>query len=91
MQQVRPERAASRVPAEFECWADHVYLVSLIPLCQWDWVSGMACRRIGIATSELAQVATLQGMPWNADTLLDCRIVIAELISLDNQAQDNNE
>ena len=85
---MRPERSAARAPAEFECWADHLYLLNFIPLCAWDWVSGMECRRIGISTSELAQVAELQGVQWNADALLDCRIVIAELISLDNQAVD---
>lgn len=86
---MRPERAAARAPVAFECWADHLYLLNLLPLCTWDWVSGMACRRIGIPTSELAQVAALQGIPMDADVLLDCRIVISELISLDNQAADN--
>ena len=66
-----------------------MYLLNLLPLCAWDWVSGMACRRIGIPTSELAQVAALQGIPMDGDVLLDCRIVIAELIALDNQALDN--
>lgn len=82
----RPDRkrTAAHEPV---CWECHAYLLDLIPLCSWQWVGGMTCRKVDILTSELERVAYHVGHTLDAKSLVEIRTVINEMVRLDNHKQ----